>query len=536
MSRSNNKKSNNNKVSNRSQRYSKQSTYKDTKDSSTPNNRVYTSNDPSWYNQDSSLARDSASIPFSYVVGTPTHLSEDGIPWTRPGIMKLTLMPTIGEASTPNSPINIAATANYSFIRHANSGHSNYDAPDLMLYELALANAYSYLNYLQRIYGLVTLYSTSNRYFPKALLESDFIDFNDINNNLANFRYGINVFINKLAAFAVQGDMPYFKRQAFLYSNVYTQGDSAKSSLYYYTPYGFYLYGLNSDGSGMLKFAKLEAANSSLGKYPKTVNYLLGYANRLIDPILSSEDMGIMSGDILRAYGNNILKVAPIPEYYPLVPMADLAVIEQMQNATIMPVDPANITQDPTHGFLTQTIQFDDDEVFGGDFWLTAGGGDLMAKLYGGKRLLTTILKQPTSDDVLERTRLMTACQDVQYDHTTHRLTASKIYCGTEIAKFCQIYTISGSELSYTDLGYIWANVEPDLHKFGALSDISTFSFHPLTHTLSWIEGEEDVQYTGPIGIITDYAALDADLIYNLHQTATLSMLHVVGNPGSSLR
>lgn len=531
----NNRKNSKSKVSNRSQTYCKQSTTKDVKDAPKAENRVYPTNDPSWYNQDPSLARDSASIPFSYVVGTPTHLSEQGIPWNRPGIMKVTLMPTIGEASVPNSPVNIAATANYSFIRHANSGHSNYDAPDLMLYELALASAYSYLNYLQRIYGLVTLYSTSNRYYPKALLESDFVDFDDINNNLANFRYGINVLINKLAAFAVQGDMPYFKRQAFLYSNIYTQGDSAKSSLYYYTPYGFYKYGLNTDGSGMLKFVKLESGSTETGNYPKTVAYLLKFGNDLLDPILSSEDMGIMSGDILRAYGSNILKVAPIPEYYPLVPMADLAVIEQMQNATIMPVAPADIVQDSTHGYLTQSISFND-TTYIGDFYQTAGGGDLTAMLYGGKRLLTTILKQPSSDDVLERTRLMVGCSNVRYDASTHKLIADKIYCGTEIAKFCQIYTIAGDKLTHTDLSYIWANTEPDLHRFGSLSDISTFSFHPLTHSISWIRGEEDAQYTGPIGIITDYAALDADLIYNLHQTAMLSMLHVTGNPGSSLR
>lgn len=533
MSR-NYKKNNNNgkKVSQRGKSFRNQSTTKEEMEGS--NNKVYKTNDPSWYNQDSSLARDSASIPFSYVVGNPVHLGNDGIPWNRPGIMKLYLTPTIGEASVPNSPINIAATANYSFIRHANSGHANYDAPDLMLYEIALASAYSYLNYLQRIYGLVTLYSTSNRYYPKALLQSDFVDFDDINNNLANFRYGINVFINKLAAFAVQGDMPYFKRQAFLYSNIYTQGDSAKSSLYYYTPYAFYQYALNTDGAGMLKLV-LMATPTDTVKYPKTVKYLLDFANNLIDPILSSEDMGIMSGDILRAYGNNILKVAPIPEYYPLVPVADLAVIEQMQNATVVPIAVGNVVQDPTHGFLKQSLQFTA-ATYSGDFYQTAGGGDLMANLYGGKRLLTTILKQPSSDDILERSRLMVACNGVKYDASTRKLTAESITCGTEIAIVCQIYTIEGNDLGVSDISYIWTNVEPDFHKFGSLSDISTFSFHPLTHTLSWIEGEEDVQYTGPIGIITDYAALDYDTIYNLHQTATLSMLHVVGNPGSSLR
>lgn len=520
------------KVSQRGNSFRKQSTNKEEMEGS--NNKVYETNDPSWYNQDPSLARDSASIPFSYVVGNPIHLGVDSIPWNRPGIMKISLTPTIGEASVPNSPINIAATANYSFIRHANSGHANYDAPDLMLYEIALASAYSYLNYLQRIYGLATLYSTSNRYYPKALLQSDFVDFDDINANLANFRYGINVFINKLAAFAVQGDMPYFKRQAFLYSNVYTQGDSAKSSLYYYTPHAFYQYSLNTDGSGMLKFVRMAQPTESV-KYPKTVKYLLDFGNSLIDPILSSEDMGIMSGDILRAYGSNILKVAPIPEYYPLVPKADLAVIEQMQNATIIPVAVGNVEQDPTHGFLTQTLQFNGN-TYPGDFYETAGGGKIMASLYGGKRLLTTILTQPSSDDVLERTRLMVACNNVKYDQTSHKLVAGSITCGTEIATKCQLYTIDGNSLGVSDINYIWPNIEPDLKEFGSLSDISTFSFHPLIHSLSWIQGEEDVQYTGPIGIITDYAALDYDTIYNLHQTATLSMLHVVGNPGSSIR
>lgn len=146
-------------------------------------------NDPTWYSSDPALLRDAASIPFSWPVGTPIDLNVPDVSkmrWSVPGICALDVVPVYGTNESKTSALNIAANSLYSFVRHANSGHSNYDAPDLMLYVCAMSQVYSFINYMMRAYGLANLYSQKNRYLPAGLLQASGIDHSKIIDNLAD--------------------------------------------------------------------------------------------------------------------------------------------------------------------------------------------------------------------------------------------------------------------------------------------------------------------------------------------------------------
>ena len=101
-------------------------------------------NDPAYYALNSQLLVDAASHAFSDATGTK-------IPWSTkgynehlivpdiasiPGVMSFRIAPTVGISTDQSSAVNVAARNIYSYVRHANSGHSNYDAPDLMMYLL----------------------------------------------------------------------------------------------------------------------------------------------------------------------------------------------------------------------------------------------------------------------------------------------------------------------------------------------------------------------------------------------------------------
>lgn len=94
------------------------------------------------------LVKDVASLSFRTPLGSPSGLPSRSNPVGRdrrsiPGIMNLYFVPTIGSSTAgESSAINIAAKNIYSFVRHENSGRINYDAPDLMLYLLALDSAF----------------------------------------------------------------------------------------------------------------------------------------------------------------------------------------------------------------------------------------------------------------------------------------------------------------------------------------------------------------------------------------------------------
>lgn len=171
------------------------------------------SNDPAWYASDPNLAKDAASIPFSWASGTESDItggssvvmatSRSRLKFTAPGVLVQYLTSSLGETESPASPINIASTAVYSYVRHANSGSSNYDSPDLMLYILAMGDILAMTNFCIRAYGVASLYSSRNRYLPDGLLRAMCIDPVDMRQNLAQYRYGLNLLMNKASSLAV---------------------------------------------------------------------------------------------------------------------------------------------------------------------------------------------------------------------------------------------------------------------------------------------------------------------------------------------
>lgn len=533
---------------------------------------------------DPALMRDAASIQFSWATGTEVDMgSIPALPNNTtviPGLHTEYLIPSVGYSEYATSPINIAATADYSFIRHANSGHQNYDSPDLMLYIMGMSNVYAYINFLQRAYGKATLYSGRNRYLPETLLRADFIDPDDMQTHLADFRYGINVLINKAASFAVPAEMTMFKRQADLYKAVYTEGTSIKDQMYQYAPAGFWHFTYDSDNAGMLELLPFvvtttnsqEIANfaTTFGtqyKYYK-VSELLEYGNVLLAPFLQSEDMNIMSGDILKAYTQSgIIGLASLPTEYPMLPIFEIGTLEQMKNATILPsintsqagfefID-TSITQSANKGYLVSTPGFRIDDystsVSGPTFEQTAIAR--MLTVLTENRLLTTTTADVTPELIMESTRLMVGAK-LSVPSSTATI---QLYSGSEIAIGALLWTLDYNRgtVTPTPTNYAYCDVSDsvvlrnnivtqagdhlsqELSKAMALlnmkitrhAKLENFRFHAQLHDY-WLqydiqEVSLDFKASGFAFDVDNYALLTASDLERLHEAALLNMLHV---------
>nr|QXV86453.1 capsid protein [Rat picobirnavirus] len=499
------------------------------------------SNDPNWYASDPSLLRDAASIPFSVVAGLPIDLGDNlkyvvsGNNLVVPTVMALYLDPSIGYADTPNSAINIAATAMYSFVRHANSGSSNYDAPDLMLYVMAMTQVYSYINYLQRAYGTATLYSQRNRAMPKTLLQAMDIDPSDIGYHLSDFRYGINLLINKAAALAVPAEFTIFQRHAFLYSNIYIESDSVRNQMYMYSPNSFWQFSETSDTGGSL-------TNLQFHGSLHTVQELLEYGNKLIDPILQSEDMGIMSGDILKAYGGNILKLSPLQTEYPIVPIHNTEVLEQMMNATILPANYSSTTLWYSGTPINQIITGNTSYLASQPQYLVDTYDDSNAVLkqiarcisnyFRSNKIINTEVPEPGPELVVENTRLKLT-GDLQ---TKESKMVLNLYSGTEICVaalvFAPVFTSEGLSTSYSFSSVIAVNdnVTPTQSAL-ALTSQGAFRRDGLLHafqyrpeTFYFIQENVYLNYSMDLD---NYTVISPDVLKRLHEMCLMNELHV---------
>lgn len=494
------------------------------------------SNDPMWYAQDAALLRQAASIPFSWSTGTISDLNiadpigiSAGTQLVAPGCIAFRMMPSVGYATSPTDPINIAAFSVYSYVRHANAGSANYDAPDLMCYLIAMANIYAAINHLMRIYGTSRLYSTRNRYMPRALLDAMGADYDDVVLHQADLRYGINMLINKAASFATPANMTYFNRYSMLYRSLYTEGTSPKDQIYLYTPAAFYRYNGDTAGPTAMTAMPWTYASNSNPTNSMTVDAMLTFVDNLLNPLMQSEDFNIMSGDILKAYGDSgIWKLTSLPEDYVVTPEFNIGVLEQMRNIDLLPFV-ANTVQGITtaNGYIVSTPQLSvpDSEGF---------GVRVQAAATCRNKILETTTADVTPELVIESTR----CKTGVIASRTSNATVYQLHTGSEFCQNAFIYVYANSQsASLTRFQLVQAitmnltspSISVLTDNLNAFAFARAFKFAP-TQWIIWYNtsgSEPSVQQVIQFETFDNYAVLTPEEILRMHEAALLSMFKV---------
>lgn len=408
-------------------------------------------NDASWYALSPQLLSDAGQLSFNNPLGTGlSGIISRTDPYYVPGVMCLKYHPGIGHSKDNSSAVNIAARRLYTYVRHANSGSANYDSPDLMLYVLAVSNAYAMYAYLVRAYGVANVYAQKNRYLPDALLKAMHFNPDEVRANLADFRYGINVLAAKLNQLAIPADMTFVKRQTWLNSNIFSDSTTVKSQLYLYAPRGYFIYNeKTSTAGGFLQYTQLPVYSFAQDEWDLssgqwTTKQWLANLSAQIDPLIQSEDIGIMAGDILKAYGaGNLLSVPQVGENYLVAPTpANAEVLMQIQNTvlvrrstfnatggtqTLSTEANLNITQDPDTGAII--------------YRPTSSGPSVSLDLH---KPITIRSESPTPADIMVATRNMVGGLDET--NTTPNTYEFDCY-GTEIIAHAVMW-INGTRLN----------------------------------------------------------------------------------------
>lgn len=541
------------KKPNRNTRGSRSKDFEDSNKQDREYDRSKPDNDFEWYNRVPAITGDAANILFSWPTGKPLSLKADGTyKWVAPGIQTLYLAPNYGLTSDVTSPLNIAAQQLFSYMRKDQTSTSVFDRPDVMLYNLAIADVFSYLEFLRRTYGIARdLYSDINLYAPRHLLYAANIDADDVLNNLADFRYGINVLIRQIATLAVPAVMTIFPRKAFLYSSLYTEGSSAKDQLYQYAPAGFYKFSLNTDTkAGQLDYVQF-LDPTKIGSTTPTgmmkVKDLLIFGRQLINALLDSGDAGIISGATLRTFGEATIKMNYLPEDYTVVPTFDIVVLEQMKNATVLQYNWYNkpsLTQEPA----TNNLQFIPELDVSPTGQTAAYSRYLTAALdiMQFKKFLQTTTSELNSALILENSRLIAGL--VQED--AEQPTVLQIYAGSEICVGCSFWKadtdIGGlssyaipKRLEHITLLFLISNDASELASgYGGgpyrtlelLQSLSAFDFAPPTYLAQLVSSKDQATFIDSIPSVylhdvDNFTILDSPDIIRLHEAAWISML-----------
>ena len=479
-------------------------------------------NDPSYWNKNPLLTRDAANISLFTAAGV--HMDNyypaySGSPFntnrTRfPGVMALYMVPTYGiSVEEEASVLNVAARNLYSFVRHANSGHSNYDSPDLMCYLLAMDSIRYLYKFACRTYGIMQTVSPMNRYLPNTLYRaSGFSQLAQDVSNMPSLRTRLNNLAIKINSLYLPKAIDVFKRHEELFTYVYQDSPEAKAQIYIMRPAGYYRW---DETTMPAKLRWIELNSSSMTSLSDVINQI----ETALSAVLTSEDFQIMSGDILKAFGDARLEVVPgIDETYSVTPIYNAEMLMEFENATILgnagsSLKNLDITQNPNTGVLIAAPYYES----------SVAGVMTPQYLNFHKEAVEPL-------DVLTATRMKVLFENEQYDAADKKWRSVIKHVGTEICTRALIWTINdatGEPAIDVDMGTFSAHAtnvaeEKDLH---LLASISKFDWAPFIYVLQYSDATSEASYanTDVVGDFDNYALTDGDVIANCHAVALTS-------------
>lgn len=499
----------------------------DDRDRSSSQGTGHKFNDVSWYTKNTQMLNDAASYSYNNALGSQVKWSDlispqmgvgSSIVGTAvPGLMAHYVMMGPGKSIDSSSPANIAGQNIYSYVRYMNSGAKNYDQQDMLMYLLAMDSIYAKWNWLKRIYGYARMYSQYNRYMPRVYAAADNVNLDDIVAQLADFRLYLNQSAAKISAFCVPAVMPLFVRHSWMFSNIYADSSTLKAQQYMFVPAGFYSLVEQAETGTMLSWVN-QGNRPPSTSLPLTLQQLRNQLDSLINNMSYSEDVGIMSGDILKAYGEGqLFKLVAVDPDYVVAPVYNEEVLNQMHNSSswqlLSDSDTSNnISQDPDKGNLIWNPKFQINQ------------GDIPA------RMINMPWDNVTPANTMVATRLTNLLAPAA--DGTYRLDA----CGSEViigrAMFVLDYSTIGSvvvkpiAILADTLTTSLTSVTPAFLTQIVL--ISQFDWHPLMRVI-YDAGAVTPKYqmAGLLGDISNYTLLYKDDLEKLHYTAIMSEFNI---------
>lgn len=485
-------------------------------------------NDWRWYAQNQQLVTDYANYPFGTPLGNTLMLGNDYVDTGAvPGIMVLEFVPTIGYAAEETDPINVAMRRVYSFVRHANSGASNYDAPDLMMYLLAVDSAMMYLEWMKRVYGVMLDYTPFNRYYPRALVTGMRASFEDIEQHLNDFRGYINQFAVKLAQLWIPNSMSVLARHSWMCQGLYVDGNTAKAQTYFYQPTRFYQFTLDAQGAGSLRQVIL-SENSTFAQ-------IVQLGNSLLAPMITNEDFGIMAGDILKAYGNGgIVSVSGITENYQILPVYSEEVLSQIENSTCfgdLLTGSADVTQETAVGTGYLVSQPKCIGPSGNEFH-DANVQQQMINFLGMRKLLNFHHSSVTPEEVMVATRLTNIPNATYFTETASEkyYLCDMVTAGTEIVTGYRIFRNVGNDIIQNWTEFTVKEIGPNEISIKNIGDtvpaITQFDWNPHIWMVATVVSSSGASIRPAILPLADlewYTYLDQTNLKNMTMAALLS-------------
>lgn len=516
--------------------------------------RMDAKNDISWYSKYPELLVASGSFPYPYrpgmkvPLGTQFASPRQAVQPQIPGVLTLDWMPSVGKSNSATDPASVMGKEYYARVRKAYAGTLDADAPDYVMYFMALDSIFAYIAWLKRVYRVLNAWTPMNHILPDRLLGAMGLSNTVIQNlrtNRMQFWQLINQLVLQSRKFPVPALMDIMNRHYWMSDNVYTDSPSINSQFYIFNLKAVYKFanlpvsGGTEEGAGLQVVPMPWCANPAAATAEDFYNFGL----ELIQALDAWDDAYTINGYLMRAFeGTPTFIVDEIPQDQPFTPVYEEEVLVQIENSAALPLgnhinigtpqwSNFNVTQDP----LTNSV------VCNPTYKVPNANSYAVETTTTELRPWISVRRdQPTVADSVVATRLKCTVEHTQITPTE---TTYVVHAATEIPiawRYRQSGSIAADEksLSYAvamKYNYITANKKwefsGDVHALADMLYLEQFDWHPisLVFLITQTDGAQtqyESYFAGDVHNITQISVDDLD---NLHTVCIYSEMNSFG-------
>lgn len=485
--------------------------------SASSDKRLSSLNDISWYSRNPELLASASQFPYPYkpgmqitmpnvVASTSPDVTTFNETVTIPGIMAFRFIPTIGYSEDVNSPVSIAAKELYARVRKNYSGSLDADAPDMMMYNLALDSIHAYIAHLKRIYRAVSTYSPYNRDYPESILAA-LLGVRGGSTSTSNIAYlqkskmqfwgAINELIHMANKFVLPKDMDLYDRHRWMCEHVYLDNPTPNSQSYVFVPKGFWMIDETGETGTRLKYKALPSTANDAYYWSKWYDY----GRELIQALSNWDDAYTISGYYSRAFEGDGTYISDLLQYdEKLLPVFVPEVLTQIENIHTVHFDSISttyISQDPNTNAITFTPN-----------------AQVAVGMPRDSVYLNLHTANPTGADSTIASRL---CAFV--DMNNH------IQCGTEVVTDICTYIGTNEDHVYTSEYNVAlpSSASALVVLLGHLARLSWFNKHPIIALSNVSALTEAATFWKPLGEIENFTVVPHSAMEQLHRVCVYS-------------
>lgn len=320
-------------------------------------------NDIAWYSRNPNLLVAAGSFPFPNRPGMSVDFGKYNI-WANdtankafnnqyviPGVMVLDWIPSIGISNGATDPASILGREMYARVRSVYSGALDVDAPDFVMYVMALDSIFSYIAWLKRLYRLLNAWTPDNYILPDVVIHAMGFTQSEIlglRQNKAKLWQNINELVLQSRKFNCPASMDIMNRHYWMSDNVYTDGPTINSQFYLFNLKAVYRLDPNvptgisgtGDPAAGLYIQPLPTSNRQIenGGHPITTDDLYNFGESLISMLVAWDDAYTINGYLKKAFeGDSLFIVDEIPADQPFNPVYEPEVLAQIENSRTVP-------------------------------------------------------------------------------------------------------------------------------------------------------------------------------------------------------